>query len=243
MTMKNFASLHELTPEGLDLFQRIMLRELDEHVLDVGNPEHAIPIAGTKPFATAPFASAKDMAVAICDSLGTLDAQELAGRPGLWAWLYFVLIDVLSPKKANGERKILEYVRWYPSPPNDYLKAQRHLVRMPVLLHASLGTDADHLICGRPDIGPELREQLTSQQDMFSVNFQRACRTLYFDDQAGSLKKGVAGKDSAGSTRRMAQVRKQLDVTWDMTDLPTDKILHLLPPEFDGFKKATLMAA
>lgn len=240
--MPSFDNLFELTPEGLDLFQRIMLRELDEHALDVGNSDYATPIVGTKPFATAPFKTAKEMAIAICDSLGTSDVQELAGRTGLWAWLYFVLIDVLSPKKANGERKIMEFVRWFPSSPNDYQKAQRHLVRMPVLLHASLGPDADHLICGRPDSGPEIREQLTSQQDMFSINFQRACRTLYFDDQAGSLKKGIAGKDSAGSTRRMAQVRKQLDVTWDMTDLAAEKILHLLPPEFNGFKEMDLAA-
>lgn len=236
MKMQSFPCLYELTPEGLELFRRIMLRELDENALDVGNSEYAAPIEGTMPFAPAPFASAKEMAVAICHSLGTLDAQETAGRTGLWAWLYFVLIDVLSPKKANGERKVMEYVRWFPSSPNDYLKAQRHLVRMPVLLYSSLGSDADHLICGKPDSGPEIREQLTSQQDMFSVNFQRACRSLYFDDNSGSLKKGIAGKDSAGSTRRMAQVRKQLDVTWDMTDLPADRILHLLPPEFDGFK-------
>ena len=71
---------------------------------------------------------------------------------------------------------------------------------------------------------------------MFIVNFQRACRTLYFDSNTGTLKKGIAGRDSSGSTRRMAQVRKQLDVTWDMTDLAVDKILHLLPSEFDGFK-------
>lgn len=240
--MPQFESLFELTPEGLELFRRVMLRELDEHALDLGNPDNAVPIPGTKPFSPASFKTAKEMAVAICDSLGTLDAQESAGRTGLWAWLYFVLIDVLSPKKANGERKILEYVRWYPSSPNDYQKAQRHLVRMPVLLYGSLGADADHLICGKPWIGPELREQLTSQQDMFSANFQRACRTLYFDDESGSLKKGIAGKDSAGSTRRMAQVRKQLDVTWDMTDLAADKILHLLPPEFDGFKDLDIAA-
>jgi hypothetical protein len=242
MKMQNFSNLYELTPEGLDLFQRIMLRELDEHALDVGNADHALPIAGSMPFAAAPFKTAKEMAVAICDSLGTNDVQELAGRTGLWAWLYFVLIDVLSPKKVNGERKIMEFVRWFPSSPNDYQKAQRHLVRMPVLLHASLGIDADHLICGKPDSGPEIREQLTSQQDMFSINFQRACRTLYFDDKMGALKKGIAGKDSAGSTRRMAQVRKQLDVTWDMTDLAADRILHLLPQEFDGFKPMALAA-
>ena len=63
-----------------------------------------------------------------------------------------------------------------PAAPNDWQKAQRHLVRMPVLLYAAFGDDADHLICGKPSIGPDIREQLTSQQDMFSANFQRACR-------------------------------------------------------------------
>jgi hypothetical protein len=33
-------------------------------------------------------------------------------------------------------------------------------------------------------------------------------------------------------------VRKQLDVTWDMTDLGPNRILDLLPAEFDGFKPA-----
>jgi hypothetical protein len=242
MTMQKYPSLFEFTPDGLELFRRVMLRELDEQALDVGNPDYAVAILGTQPFEAASFKTAKEMAAAICDSLGPLNAQEQAGRTGLWAWLYFALIDVLSPKKANGARNILEYVRWYPSSPNDYQKAQRHLVRMPVLLFASLGTDADHLICGKPHIGPEIREQLTSQQDMFSINFQRACRALYFDESVGTLKKGVAGKDSAGSTRRMALVRKQLDVTWDMTDLAADKILHLLPPEFDGFRPMALAA-
>lgn len=240
--MQNFGCLYELTPEGLDLFQHVMLHALDEQALDISDSKYATPITDTKPFATAPFKTAKEMAVAICASLGTLDAQDLASRTGLWAWLYFVLIDVLSPKKPDGVRKIMEYSRWYPGSPNDYHKAQRHLVRMPVVLHASLGADADHLICGKPDSGPEIREQLTSQQDMFSSNFQRACRTLYFDDDSGGLKKGIAGKDSAGSTRRMAQVRKQLDVTWDMTDLAADKILQLLPPEFNVLKKMALAA-
>jgi hypothetical protein len=109
---------------------------------------------------------------------------------------------------------------------------------MPVLLYATLGDDGDHLICSKPGIGPEIREQLTSQQDMFSRNFQRACRNLYYDEAVGSVKKGAGGKDRAGVPRRMAAVRKQLDVTWDMTDLSAEKILELLPAEFDHFKEA-----
>lgn len=230
-----FSSLYELTPEGLSLFRRIMPGQLDETQLDLSNEELAKPIAGTKAFVVENFDTARGMAEAICASLGNLSPQSVSDREGLWAWLTFVLIDVLFPK-TGGVRKIKELHRWYPAAPNDYQKAQRHLVRMPVLLFATLGDDADHLICGKPGTGPEIREQLTSQQDMFSPNFQRACRALYFDEATGTVKKGAGGKDRAGVPRRMAAVRKQLDVTWDMTDLPADRILSLLPAEFDHFK-------
>jgi hypothetical protein len=229
-----YPSLYSLTLEGLYLFRRIMIGELDDTALDCGNPVYAKPLANTKPFEVGPFDTAKEMATAVCASLDTVSPQALAGDIGLWAWLTFVLADVIFPKK-DGIRKVGEIHRWFPASPNDYQKAQRHLVRMPVLLYSALGKNADHLICGKLGVPGELREQLTSQQDMFSGNFQEACRTLYFDDDASTIKRGAASKDTPGVARRMAAVRKQLDVTWDMTDLSAQKILALLPPEFDRF--------
>lgn len=107
---------------------------------------------------------------------------------------------------------------------------------MPTLLYAAFGNDADHLISGKPGVGPDIREQLTSQQDMFSSNFQRVARLLYFDDEKGTVKRGAGLTRGAGIPRRLAAVRKQLDVTWDMTDLTPEKILELLPAEFDQYK-------
>lgn len=237
MSAASYASIYQLTPEGLHLFKRIMMGELAESALDPTLKGHAVPVSGSKPFTATEFGTAREMAVAICKSLGTHSAQGVAENIELWGWLTYVLREVLFPK-VNGVRKVKEFHRWYPAPPNDWQKAQRHLVRMPVLLYSSLGDDADHLICGKPGTGPEIREQLTSQQDMFSVNFQRACRVLYFDDTTKSVKKGAGGKNGPGVPRRLAAVRKQLDVTWDMTDLPHEKILRLLPPEFNGFKPA-----
>jgi hypothetical protein len=109
---------------------------------------------------------------------------------------------------------------------------------MPTLLYAAFGSDADHLLSTKPSILPEIREQLTSQQDMFSKNFQRACRALYWDDKRGVTKRGSGSKNLPGTPRRLAAVRQQLDVTWDMTDLSPERILELLPSEFDGFKAA-----
>jgi len=230
-----YSSLHSFTAEGLQVFEGVMTRRLSEDTLDASDRRYVTPVEGTAAFSVGEFGTAKDMAVAICASFGKASPQAHAGDVGLWAWLTFALLDSLFPMK-NGERKILEYYRWYPSPPNHWQKAQRHLVRMPTLLYAAFGNDADHLICGKPGTGPDIREQLTSQQDMFSINFQRVARLLYFDSQKNTVKRGAGLTRGPGIPRRLAAVRKQLDVTWDMTDLPPEKILELLPAEFDHFR-------
>ncbi|WP_421760313.1 hypothetical protein [Devosia sp.] len=232
--MTTYRSLYQLTSEGLRLYELVMTRQIAEEVLEIANPLHATPVAGTRSFEVKDFKTAKEMAVAVCAAFDKLDPQESASNTGLWAWLTFVMIDVIFPL-TKAVREFKAYYRWYPSPPNEYDVAQRHLVRMPVLLYAAFGDDADHMICGKPYIGPEIREQLTSQQDMFTLNFQRACRALYYDEKAARVKRGVSSKKLPGTSRRLAAVRKQLDVTWDMTDLSSERILELLPAEFSQF--------
>lgn len=235
MINRTYPKLGRLTAEGLELFGRVMTGQVDESALDLDNPVLAQPVEGTTSFEVRSFATAKEMAEAICRSLAGNSAQALAGDIGLWAWLTIAVVDNLFPN-IGGIRQIKELHRWYPAPPNDWQKAQRHLVRMPVLLLNAFGRDADHLICGKPSVGPDIREQLTSQQDMFSANFQRACRALYFDDEKGTTKRGAGSKEGPGIPRRLAVLRRQLDVTWDMTDLSPERILELLPAEFDRYK-------
>jgi hypothetical protein len=170
----------------------------------------------------------------VLTSLGD-NYAALLPRAGVWAWLTFALRDAVIPKDKHGNRVPGELHRWWPSDPGDWQKAQRHLVRMPVVLLAELGDAADHLICGSPDVLPEIREQLTSQQDMFHPEFQKAARQLYFDASRGALKRGSGGK-GAGTPRRLAKLRSQLDVTWNLFDLDADHIVRLLPKEFNRFK-------
>jgi len=229
-----FSNLYRFTAEGLQLFNRVMTGQVAESALNLSSPKYVIPFEGTSKLIISDFATAKEMAQAICASLGSESPQALAGDIELWSWLTFALIDCLFPV-VEGHRKIKELHRWYPAAPNDWQKAQRHLVRMPTLLYYAFGDDAEHLICGKPSVGPEIREQLTAQQDMFSANFMQASRILYFDEKKSAVKYGASSK-GAGTPRRLGKVRQQLDVTWDMTDLSPERILELLPQEFDRFK-------
>lgn len=229
-----FNGLHEFTAAGMDAFERAFQGTLEEDAINLDSPAIAKLIPGTKPFETQEWETARDMAEAIIASAGSNGIPALLERPGLWGWLAFVCRDAVYPLK-NGKRKLGEVHRWYPSNLNDYQKGQRHLIRMPVLLLSSFGDDADHLLLGSPSVPGEIREQLTSQQDMFHPAFQGAARILYYDDEKGTIRRGAAGK-KGGSARRLARVRQQLDVTWDLFALTPAQILEKLPPEFDQFK-------
>ena len=233
--MDEHDSLCEFTPAGMDVYQRVFMDNIDEAVLDLADPYFVTRLDGTRPFIPARFDTAKEMARAVLESIGNTNFFELLPRAGLWAWLTFILRDHLFKRDVSGRRKIGEIHRWYPGDPNDWQKSQRHLLRMPVQLLYSLGDDADHLLCGHPSVLPEIREQLTSQQDMFNSTFQRVARSLYFDNANGALKRGAGGK-GRGSPRRLAKVRQQLDVTWDLEDLNFEQIIELLPNEFERFK-------
>jgi hypothetical protein len=231
--MTVYSRVCEFNGLGLHAFKRIFEGTLEETALDPTDPQFAQRIPDTHSISDEPAATSKELAARVLASLGPNWSGYLP-RTGMWAWLTFILRDVVLPKDSHGIRRPGELHRWYPSDPGDYQKAQRHLVRMPTVLLGSLGDVADHLLCGSPSTLPEIREQLTSQQDMFNPEFQKAARTLYFDEEKGGLKRGGGGK-GAGTPRRLAKVRQQLDVTWNLFDLDAARIVHLLPKEFDRF--------
>jgi hypothetical protein len=234
--MMNYPAIGEFTDAGMHLFEKVFMKQVSEDAIDLDDSGVANPVQGTLAFSPVLYHTAKDLAAALLNALGRESVASLLHRPGVWAWLTFVLRDSLFPKNRSGTREFKEMHRWYPSDPNDWQKAQRHLVRMPVLLLFSLGKNADHLLAGPPSVLPEIREQLTSQQDMFASTFQAVARALYFDEEQQRLKRG-SGSKGAGSPRRLAVVRKQLDVTWDLYEVPSERLFRMLPKDFDRFRQ------
>jgi len=237
-----YDALYEFTGSGLAAFECAFAGSIPEDAINLRDPDIVKLILGTRSFQVREFETAGDLAKAVLQSLGSHKLPELLPNTGLWAWLTFVLRDVVFPRDKIGARPLGEVHRWYPGDPNNYQKAQRHLVRMPVTLLATLGRNADHLLCGKPSVHGDVREQLTSQQEMFHAAFQGAARALYYDDERKKLKPGAGGK-GAGSARRLARVRKQFDVTWDLFAVPSQRLVEMLPREFDRFKPGRVHAA
>lgn len=235
-----YSGLYEFTEHGLAVFEKVFRGEFDEEAVAWDDEQIVNPIAGTRAFGPVDYRNAHEMAQDILRALGSNDLSTMLPRTGLWAWLSFVLRDQLYPRDAKNRRKIGEVHRWYPSDPGDYMKAQRHLVRMPVVLLERLGPAAEHLLCLEPRILPDIREQLTSQQDMLHHAFQEAALKLYYNPDTESLKRGYGSK-GAGSPRRLAEIRAQFDVTWHLFDLDADEILRKLPKEFDKFRDAKVL--
>ncbi len=233
--MIKFAALYEFNVAGLDAFEKVFTGQIDDSAINPLDSALTSCISGTKAFAPPEFETANELAQAVLDALGATNLFDQLSNTGLWAWLTFTLRHQLFKQSGDGKWKVGEIHRWYPSNPNDWQKGQRHLVRMPALLLKTLGSSADHLLCSAPSVLPEIREQLTSQQDMFNTTFQEVARALYFDEEKGALKRGAGGK-SGGTPRRLAKVRQQLDVTWDLEDLDPAEIIDRLPSEFDRFK-------
>ena len=233
--MTTFSTLHEFNSAGLEMFKQVFEGQIDGSVLNPESSDLVDQVEGTKEFTLGEYQTAKEMAESVLYAIGNADFARLVENTGIWAWLTFVMRDQLFKKTHGGIWKVGDVHRWYPSNLNDWQQGQRHLIRMPVLLLKSLDKDADHLLCSRPSILPDIREQLTSHQDMCNKKFQKVARVLYFDEVRGSLKRG-AGGNGPGSPRRLAQVRQQLDVTWDLEHLNPQQILEMLPSEFEQFK-------
>ena len=228
--------LRAFNKAGLDQFKRVMQSQLREDWLDPLDPLLSEEIEGSAVLNDKEFATSREMAAEVLSAFSDLEVRDYLGKTGLWAWLTFVLRDQLFKRDDSGRLRVQEYWRWYPSAPGDWQKGQRHLVRMPVLLLRELRGNADHLLATHPSVLPEIREQLTSQNAMSNKEFQVVAKLLYFDVSTGKLRRGAGGK-GGGSPRRLAKVRQQFDVTWEIEELGHERILELLPKEFDRFRR------
>jgi hypothetical protein len=58
---------------------------------------------------------------------------------------------------------------------------------------------------------------------------------LYYDSKSGTTKKGSGGK-GGGSPRRLVDILRQFDVTWDLYAMSLKEFWTILPKEFEKFR-------
>jgi hypothetical protein len=160
---------------------------------------------------------------------------------GLWAWLALVWIDVLAPvDPSTGRRTMKDRARWIPVV-DDYRKYYRHLLAGPYRIYRAHHEDVDRAmaVLATPVQSPgEVVEQFASRQEIITnPNLMSAITALYYNPATRSLKRGAGGK-GGGSSRRLADVLLQFDMTWDVYGMTRDEVINLLPQEFAKFKPA-----
>lgn len=194
------------------------------------------------------FENRHQFGVYLAERLATVDRTEISFDRGLWNWLAAFYFDQLSPKNGNGARLVREPAVYCLPSIYQHNRYYRHLVRTPWLA-ASLHPETSRVILipvsggGNPlSTTGEIFEQVASRQGIFrSEAIMKAIDRLYFDESRGRPRSGSAG-GSGGSPRRLGQLLKQFELTFDLEGNQAD-VVSLLPKEFNKWKMKAMETA
>lgn len=149
-----------------------------------------------------------------------------------WSWLAYKWLDILMLR----DRKVGESARYICS--TDYQDYYRHLVAGPYIAYLVHGESSRILLYSPPHKHSDFMEQIGSRQFIFSnPELVKAIYKLYFDPLEGKPRKGASDRDKPGNLRRFITVIQQLELTYDIHSMNAERILELLPREFDEWKE------
>ncbi len=162
--------------------------------------------------------------------------SDLEEDVGLWSWLSLFYFDQVCPARPDGSRSPGRDYRHILEP--GYLYGHRHLLGGPFLVYRLHGEEALLLLCTRVHVENHFHHQLASRQVLISNReIVRAASLLYLHPRRRRPKRGAqAGNQVPGTLLRFVDVLQQLDLNYDLYSMSAEKILDLLPPEFDAWK-------
>jgi hypothetical protein len=165
--------------------------------------------------------------------------QGIENETGVWAWLALFYFEQLCKTDDEGNYRPGEMARWIPENDN-FRKYYRHLLRGPFSIynaHREEPARALALLCGPLQEPGDVVEQLSARQELVTNSgVVKLATILYYDPEKKRLRRGAAGR-GPGSARRLADLFNQLDITWDLYGMAAEKLVVLLPAEFNKFRQ------
>lgn len=168
-----------------------------------------------------------------------ISRKAILGNNNLWTWLAYLWFDQLAPVRGTGSggRAIREDAKYICS--SDYRDYYRHFVAGPYSIYSLHGRDNSLLFLYSPVYEHnDFIEQFASRQFIISYpEIVKAVTKLYLDSNNGKPKIGAQSRGREGNIRRFVKVIRQFELTYDIYTMDCDKILYILPDEFNKWKQ------
>lgn len=237
--------IRRFTVTGLHAFESYLaaLRsnpELPPPASLLTNDDYSEPLDESATLELQTFSDQYEFGVYLVGALSQLSSGQISRDSLLWSWLALLFFDTICPPSDVG-RSVLEDAAYVMAIDTNHQRYYRHLVRTPWAAVGSHSENAKVLLKTRSQTAKrsDIFEQLASRQEIFgNPTIIEAAYRMYFDASDNFPKRGAGGK-LGGSARRLASVVQQLDLTYDLYDCSADKLLGLLPREFDRWKSPT----
>lgn len=187
------------------------------------------------------FADRYEFGRYLSDRLPNDISQVQYTNVGLWAWISAVYLrQLLERKKQDGKYRLWSSYRYIPL---EYNKRRyyRHLAFLPFWMHRTMGERVARFFMSLPvHVGSDAVEQLYTQEHDFVTTpaLIEASIDMYLDQEKMTLKPKALGEKTPGSARRLATIiAPQLQMNFDLRSMSKERVLHLLPSEFDRWQK------
>ena len=154
-----------------------------------------------------------------------------------WDWITALYFDQFC-KNSNGKFRpgALATLSLHPKKGRRYY---RHRAAGPIhafYTHADEPVASLVVLTNPPPKHGDLPEQLLGNPQFFGyTNIISASTLLYVDPETREPHRNVNSKTKGGAARRLTKFLKQLDLTYDISRIPTLELLSMLPNEFDVF--------
>ena len=186
------------------------------------------------------FNSKKELAEYLqnCFTSAGLSREDVLPCNGLWTWLSYIWFDQFAPiiNSTTGEREIKEEAKYICS--SDYRDYYRHFVSGPYSIYSIHGSPNSLIFLYSPvNEHNDFIEQFASRQFIISHrNIVEVIHRLYWDPRRGKPRSGAQSRRRGGNIRRFVKVIQQFELTYDIYSMSSERILELLPDEFNRWR-------
>jgi hypothetical protein len=192
------------------------------------------PVVPEVPIERPAFKTKRDAGAYLSERTRAARAVHGDDDRGLWTWLSAWHWDAVCPTREDGSQKVLA--------PYSYIfghlfakRKTQHLLAVAVRLFDA-ATNSRLLLDTPVNSLTSLVEQVSTRLSMTRIRgFFDLLDLLYFDPRTGKAKPGVVDARTVrpGDLRHRLTARiRQLEVTYDLTNLNAEQLLNLLGDEF-----------